>query len=43
MLQEGIVDRNVKYTPVLDNLRMPEYIEWELQPFTDQKVGHTLP
>lgn len=38
MLQEGIVDRNVKFTPVLDGLRMPEYIDWELQPFSNFKV-----
>lgn len=42
MLQEGIVDRNVKFTPVLDGYRMPEYIDWELQPFSNHKVMHTL-
>lgn len=41
MLQEGIVDRNVKFTPVLDGYRMPEYIDWELQPFTDHKASCT--
>ena len=41
MLQEGIVDRNVKFTPVLDGYRMPEYIDWELQPFSNHKVMHT--
>jgi hypothetical protein len=39
MLQEGIVDRNIKFTPVLDGYRMPEYIDWELQPFSNHKVG----
>lgn len=38
MLQEGIIDKNVKFTPVLDGFRMPEYIDWELQPFTHHKV-----
>lgn len=38
MLQEGIIDRNVKFTPVLDGFRMPEYIDWELQPFSKHKV-----
>lgn len=38
MLQEGIIDRNVKFTPVLDGFRMPEYIDWELQPFSNFKV-----
>lgn len=38
MLQEGIVDRNIKFTPVLDGYRMPEYIDWELQPFSNHKV-----
>ena len=42
MLQEGIVDRNVRFTPVLDGYRMPEYIDWELQPFSNHKVMHTL-
>lgn len=42
MLQEGIVDRDVKFTPVLDGYRMPEYIDWELQPFSNHKVMHTL-
>lgn len=38
MLQEGIIDKNVKFTPVLDGFRMPEYIDWELQPFSHHKV-----
>ena len=38
MLQEGIVDKNIKFTPVLDNLRMPDYIDWELRPFTNHTV-----
>ncbi|KAL3136014.1 hypothetical protein ABBQ32_007051 [Trebouxia sp. C0010 RCD-2024] len=38
MLQEGIIDRNVKFTPVLDGFRMPEYIDWELQPFSNFKI-----
>ena len=42
MLQEGIVDRNVKFTPVLDGYRMPEYIDWELQPFTNHKASCTF-
>lgn len=42
MLQEGIVDRNIKFTPVLDGYRMPEYIDWELQPFSNHKVIHHL-
>ncbi len=41
MLQEGIVDRNVKFTPVLDGYRMPEYIDWELQPFSNHKASYT--
>ena len=40
MLQEGIVDKNIKFTPVLDNLRMPDYIDWELRPFTNHTVCH---
>ena len=39
MLQEGIIDKNVKFTPVLDNLRMPDYIDWELRPFTNHTVS----
>ena len=38
MLQEGIIDKNVKFTPVLEGFRMPEYFDWELQPFTHHKV-----
>ena len=38
MQLEGVVDRNVKFTPVLDGFRMPEYIDWELQPFSNHKV-----
>ena len=38
MLQEGIIDKNVKFTPVLEGFRMPEYFDWELQPFTHNKV-----
>ena len=38
MLQEGIIDKNVKFTPVLEGFRMPEYFDWELQPFTNHKV-----
>ena len=41
MLQEGIVDKNIKFTPVLDNLRMPDYIDWELRPFTNHTVRYT--
>lgn len=40
MLQEGIVDKNIKFTPVLDNLRMPDYIDWELRPFTNHTVRY---
>lgn len=42
MLQEGIIDRKVKFTPVLDGFRMPEYIDWELQPFSNNKVQFML-
>ena len=42
MLQEGIIDKNVKFTPVLDGFRMPEYIDWELQPFSHHKVHFVL-
>ena len=41
MLQEGMIDKNVKFTPVLEGFRMPEYFDWELQPFTNYKV-HTV-
>lgn len=34
MLNEGVIDRNVRYTPVLEGLTRPGYFQWYFDPIT---------
>ncbi len=42
--REGIIDREVKFVPVLDGLERMPFHEWFLSPFSDYKVPcQTMP
>ena len=38
MFWDGVFDRNVKFTPVLDGMQQPPYFQWWLSPFTHHKA-----
>ena len=38
MQHEGVIDHNVRYTPVLDGLSKPGYMQWYFDPITNHPV-----
>ena len=40
---DGVIDRKVRFSPVLEGLSGPEYMHWMLGPFTDFPVSGSLP
>ncbi|KAK9811469.1 hypothetical protein WJX72_004449 [[Myrmecia] bisecta] len=38
MQADGLVDRNVTLVPVLNGFRLPDYFQWLLQPFTNNRI-----
>ena len=40
---DGVIDRKVRFSPVLEGLSEPEYMHWMLSPFTDFPVSVSLP
>lgn len=40
---DGVIDRKVRFSPVLEGLSEPEYMHWMLGPFTDFPVRFRLP
>ena len=34
MLSAGVIDKNIKYTPVMEGLRQPGYFQWYFDPVT---------
>lgn len=41
MLDEAVIDRNIRYTPVMDGLTSPGYFQWYFEPITHHKVLST--
>lgn len=39
MLSEGVIDENVRYTPVLEGLSRPGYFQWYFDPITHFPVS----
>lgn len=39
MLGEDVIDRNIRYMPVLDGLTSPGYFQWYFDPITHHKVS----
>ena len=42
MLHAGVVDKNVKYTPVMEGLKQPGYFQWYFDPITNFPVSFLL-
>ncbi len=39
MLHGGVIDKNIKYTPVMDGLKQPGYFQWYSDPITNFPVS----
>ena len=35
----GVIDKNIRFTPVMDGLRQPSFFQWYFDPFTDHPVS----
>lgn len=40
MLAEGVIDRRVKFVPMLEGFQQAEHMRWMLEPFSHHEVGN---